>query len=94
MNHKQIKRLVAACAFLVGFNTVTPAVAQTRDPGASNTKTFTDNFDTDHDFLSQGISDSGWDGFLGKGPRETVDRMTAAEGKRDKDGRRAVDTRP
>jgi len=46
-----------------------------------NVQDFSDNFDVDHDFLSQGVAERGWDGFLGKGPRETADRIAAAEGK-------------
>ena len=42
---------------------------------------FSDSFDVDHDFLSQGVADRGWDGFLGKGPRETADRIAVADGK-------------
>jgi hypothetical protein len=42
---------------------------------------FSDGFDADHDFLSQGVADRGWDGLLGKGPRETADRIVAADGK-------------
>jgi hypothetical protein len=81
MNPKQLKRFIVACTILIVLNTVTRACAQRGDAKPPNATVFTDNFDRDHDFLSQGVSDSGWDGFLGKGPRETVDRLIADEGK-------------
>ncbi len=41
---------------------------------------FMDSFDTPHDFLDQGVGQTGWDGFLGKGPGETVARIEVADG--------------
>ena len=42
---------------------------------------FIDAFDTARDFLDQGVGQSGWDGFLGQGPNETVDRIETVDGK-------------
>jgi len=41
---------------------------------------FADGFDGQHDFLTDGLGDTGWDGFLGKGPRETADRIASENG--------------
>lgn len=41
---------------------------------------FTDTFDMPHDFLAQGVTGTEWDGFLGKGQRETADRIEIADG--------------
>ena len=46
-----------------------------------HTQGFSDDFRDDHDFLTHGVGDTGWDGFLGKGPRETADRIAIAKGK-------------
>jgi uncharacterized protein len=47
---------------------------------ASAAQHFADSFDDDRDFLAQGVSDSGWDGFLGQGPRETADQIVSEDG--------------
>ena len=44
-------------------------------------ESFSDKFDVDHDFLKQPIAGHDWDGFLGRGVRETADRIAAADGK-------------
>ena len=36
-------------------------------PAGQVAESFSDNFDVDHDFLTQPIAGHGWDGFLGKG---------------------------
>jgi uncharacterized protein len=41
---------------------------------------FTDSFDSNHDFLKDGVVNTGWDGFLGQGPRETADRIASENG--------------
>ncbi len=41
------------------------------------TNRFSDSFDTDHDYLVDNVDQTGWDGFLGKGPRQTADRIAA-----------------
>src|SRR4030042_4471088 len=47
--------------------------------GAVGAAVFSDNFDTAHDYLVDGVAGTGWDGFLGKGPGETVDALNAAK---------------
>lgn len=43
------------------------------------TRTFSDDFRAGHDYLAQGVGGTGWDGFLGRGRRQTADRITAAD---------------
>ncbi len=42
--------------------------------------TFADDFSVDHDYLAQGVGGTGWDGFIGKGPRQTAGRIAASGG--------------
>ena len=51
----------------------------TTDEAASSTL-FVADFDTDHDILAQGVEGTGWDGFVGRGPRETADRIAFMNG--------------
>ncbi len=39
---------------------------------------WTVDFDTPHDFLADGVEGTGWDGFLGLGPQETVEALNAS----------------
>jgi regulation of enolase protein 1 (concanavalin A-like superfamily) len=39
---------------------------------------FTDNFDTAHDYLTEGVEGTGWDGFVGRGANETVASLNAS----------------
>lgn len=39
---------------------------------------FSDDFERARDYLTVGVTRSGWDGFLGKGPHETVDVLNAS----------------
>jgi len=80
-------KLELALVWAVFFCSTTFGLGLRPDLNAANSeeglkaRKFSDNFDVDHDFLSQGVADQGWDGFLGKGPRETADRIAAADGK-------------
>src|SRR4030042_1357590 len=38
---------------------------------------FSDNFNTTRNYLTQGVSGTGWDGFIGQGANETVDKLNA-----------------
>ena len=38
---------------------------------------FYDNFNTPHNYLTEGVIGTGWDGFIGLGPGETVDALNA-----------------
>jgi len=40
---------------------------------------FRDGFDTAHDYVTDGVAGTGWDGFLGKGPNETVTTLNASQ---------------
>jgi len=42
---------------------------------------FRDGFDTARDYVVDGTAGSGWDGFLGKGPNETVTALNASQGR-------------
>lgn len=44
-------------------------------------RSFQDGFDTYHNFLADGTDGSSWDGFIGKGPRQTANRIESANGK-------------
>ena len=46
--------------------------------GAVRAGIFTDNFDTPHDFLADGIVGTGWDGFLGAAAGETASAINAS----------------
>jgi hypothetical protein len=46
--------------------------------GAARAGVFTDTFETPRDFLTAGVTDSGWDGFVGKGANETVNKLDAS----------------
>jgi DUF1680 family protein len=48
---------------------------------ARDAKGFRDSFTVDHDYLSRGTTGTSWDGFVGKGPRETADRIATRDGK-------------
>ena len=48
--------------------------------GVTQAATFTDNFDAAHDYLTQGVQGTGWDGFIGKGVNETVSSLNASGG--------------
>jgi regulation of enolase protein 1 (concanavalin A-like superfamily) len=39
---------------------------------------FSDNFETAHDYLAEGVAGTGWDGFLGLGPGETAAAINAS----------------
>jgi hypothetical protein len=47
--------------------------------GVVQAAVFTDTFDTPHDYLTDGVDGTGWDGFIGKSPGETVDALNAAQ---------------
>lgn len=55
---------------------VSAAVAQT--PAVRHV--FQDDFQRGHNYLTQGVEGTGWNGFLGKGAGETADRIEAADG--------------
>ncbi len=40
--------------------------------------TFTDSFDAAHDYLTQGVEGTGWDGFVGRGAGEAVSALNAS----------------
>ncbi|HSW02309.1 MAG TPA: LamG-like jellyroll fold domain-containing protein [Sedimentisphaerales bacterium] len=42
---------------------------------AAQAAVFSDNFDTPHDFLANGVAGTSWDGFLGAGPGETASAL-------------------
>jgi hypothetical protein len=46
--------------------------------GLTQAGVFTDNFDTVRDYLVDGVAGTGWDGFLGRGPDETVNALNAS----------------
>ncbi len=46
--------------------------------GAVQAEVFSDNFDTVHDYLAAGVEGTGWDGFIGSGPGETVNVLNAS----------------
>ncbi len=46
--------------------------------GMAQAEVFSDNFDTPRDFLAKGVEGSGWDGFLGRGPGQTVASLNAS----------------
>jgi len=46
--------------------------------GTAQAAVFSDNFDTAHDYLTQGTEGTGWDGFIGKGPNQTVNALNAS----------------
>ncbi|MBN1506075.1 MAG: discoidin domain-containing protein [Sedimentisphaerales bacterium] len=46
--------------------------------GAAQAATFTDSFDAAHDYLAEGVEGTGWDGFIGRGPNETVAALNAS----------------
>ncbi len=78
-------KLVVAWAAFSGLITcifgLQPELKAAESEKGQMDQSFSDSFDVDHDFLSKGVGDLGWDGFLGKGPRETADRIAAADGK-------------
>lgn len=79
-----LKHAIAGAVFLRSITCVfglTSELKAAESEEGQKARDFSDNFDVDHDFLSQGVADRGWDGFLGKGPRETADRIAAADGK-------------
>ncbi len=39
---------------------------------------FSDDFETAHDYVADGVEGTGWDGFLGLGQQETVDALNAS----------------
>jgi regulation of enolase protein 1 (concanavalin A-like superfamily) len=41
--------------------------------------TFNDSFDTPRDYLTEGVVNTGWDGFIGRGPGETVSILNASQ---------------
>lgn len=41
---------------------------------------YADSFDQNHDFLAGGVKGTVWDGFVGKGPNESVDKLVCADG--------------
>jgi hypothetical protein len=49
--------------------------------GAADQATrFSDDFSVPHDYLADGMAGTGWDGFLGRGERQTADRILTDEG--------------
>ena len=46
--------------------------------GVTQAEVFSDNFDTAHDYLTQGTEGTGWDGFIGKGANQTVNALNAS----------------
>ena len=73
-NEPMSTRLIVAVTLLAGLTLRANTFAQ-------QAKDFKDGFDIEYDFLSAGTEGSGWDGLLGKGPRETADRIATADGK-------------
>jgi len=47
--------------------------------GVAPAAVFTDTFDTPRDYLTDGVDGTGWDGFLGKAPGDTVDALNASK---------------
>lgn len=47
--------------------------------GVAQAAVFTDNFDTARDYLTEGVDGTGWDGFIGKAPGDTVDALNASK---------------
>ena len=39
---------------------------------------FSDNFDIPHDYLARNVAGTGWDGYLGSNPGETVDALNSS----------------
>ncbi|MHC4169813.1 MAG: hypothetical protein ACYSWQ_22935, partial [Planctomycetota bacterium] len=39
---------------------------------------FSDDFETARDYVAEGVQGTGWDGFVGLGPGETVDALNAS----------------
>ncbi len=83
--------LPLGCAFLFALSAVAPARGQQAggadDAGLERSRAsvvhpqaFSDAFDEDHDYLAQDIEGTGWDGYIGEGPRETADRIAAVDG--------------
>jgi DUF1680 family protein/regulation of enolase protein 1 (concanavalin A-like superfamily) len=70
MSARLIVVFVLFASLTVGVNTF-----------AQHASDFQDNFAVDCDFLATGTAGSGWDGLIGKGPRETADRIATADGK-------------
>jgi hypothetical protein len=46
--------------------------------GMAQAAVFSDSFDTVHDYLVDGVEGTGWDGFLGTGPGQTVSALNAS----------------
>ncbi len=79
-----LERVVAGAVFvgLIAALWGPPPLANAAEADAGPAaETFRDSFDVDHDFLAAGLAERGWDGLIGKGPRETADRIAAADGK-------------
>jgi regulation of enolase protein 1 (concanavalin A-like superfamily) len=49
--------------------------------GAAQGAVFSDDFETAHDYLSDGVAGTSWDGFLGLGPGETANALNASLGR-------------
>jgi hypothetical protein len=47
--------------------------------GVTQAAGFTDNFDTPRDYITDGVDGTGWDGFIGKAPGDTVDALNASK---------------
>ncbi len=56
---------------------ITPAVLLLIAVPVQAAETFTDDFNTPHNYLLDGVIGTGWDGFLGTGENETVDVLDA-----------------
>lgn len=46
--------------------------------GVAQADVFSDDFETAYDYISGGVEGTGWDGFLGLGPGETVNALNAS----------------
>ena len=49
-------------------------------PAFAQRTLFEDRFESPHDFLTQGVTGTSWDGFLGAGEKQTADRIEIAGG--------------
>jgi hypothetical protein len=47
--------------------------------GAARAEVFSDSFDSAYDYLTQGVEGTGWDGFIGKDPGQTVSALNASK---------------
>ncbi len=77
-----MSRFLLRCGLAVGLFLIFGAGLSTVEAAGETPPNhlFTDRFGRSHDFLDQGVADTGWDGFLGQGEQETVDGIEASQG--------------